>query len=283
MRTNLESVQRFIQTASLVSLLLMNTGASAQGTFQNLDFEQASVSPTPVNGYGGELEPALLFPGWTVGSNTNAYHLYTLYNNLTLDSPAVNLIGPLFPNGLGINSLQGSYSAVLQYSAYFQEMTFLSQIALLPAGTRSMSFAISSAAGIYAPNVTLNGVSISLVPISGGRLAGDVTAFAGSTVDLRFNAVNWITLFDDVRFSNQPVPEPGILSLSVVGALVVCLGALSRRCQSSAANLTPEPTAASASVIGSRSARSGPRSFIGGCGSAFRYAVMEEYALREMQ
>jgi len=200
------------------------------------------VSATPMNGYGGEVDPALLFPGWTVGSDTNAYHLFTLYNNLTLDSPAVDLMGPLFPNAVGITSLQGSYSPVLQYSAYFHEMTFLSQTGLIPTNARSISFAISSTAGIYAPTVTLNGVNLNLVSIGGGRLAGDVTSFAGSTADLRFNAVNWITLFDDAQFSPQSIPEPGILSLFVLGALLSGSRALYRRYQISAANQSRQPT-----------------------------------------
>src|SRR6266436_5855804 len=89
------------------ALLLSAIAAEAQGTFQNLDFEGARVSPTPVNGYGDQVDPALAFPGWTVSvvwAGSNTYALYTLYNNQTLDSPAVDLIGPSFPNGLGRSS-----------------------------------------------------------------------------------------------------------------------------------------------------------------------------------
>ena len=170
------------------------------------------------------LDPALAFPGWTVGvvwGSTNIYQLFTLYNNLTLDSPAVDLIGPLFPNGVRLSSLQGSYSVVLQASAYFNAVSTLSQTGLVPADARSITFAISSTAGIYAPSVTLNGFPIYLVPVGGDRLAGDVTAFAGTTAQLTFTSVNWITYFDDVQFSNLPVPEPSVFGLSALGALLL--------------------------------------------------------------
>ena len=214
-------------------LLLSAAGAAGQGTFQNLNFEQARVTPTPVNGYGDEVDPALAFPGWTVsaaGTGTNtSWRLYTLYNSQTLDSPAVDLIGPLFPNGTGLTSLQGSYSVVLQYSAFFRVFPFLSQTGLVPADARSISFLISSQAGVYPPFVTLNGVWVPLVPIAGGRLAGDVTAFAGASAELTFSTGAYLAYFDDVRFSNLPIPEPSAFGLSALGALLVGWRALRRR------------------------------------------------------
>jgi hypothetical protein len=125
-----------------------------QGTFRNLDFEQATVPPTPVNRYGDRVDPALAFPGWSVGAtgNTNADPLHILYNNMTLDAAAVDLIGPEFPSALGLSALQGSYSAMLQYSSYFQIAPYLSQNGLVPADARSISFDAT-----YAPSVALNG------------------------------------------------------------------------------------------------------------------------------
>lgn len=195
--------------------------ASAQGNFQNLNFEQATVPPSPVNGYGDLfVDPALAFPGWTVSASGNGYPLYTTYNNLTLDAPAVDLIGPFFPNGIGMSSLQGSYSVVLQYSDYFHIFPFISQTGLVPATAKSINFLISSDPLVLPPFVNLNGVRISLVDIGGGRLAGDVTAFAGSTAELTFGTGAYRACFDDVRFSAQPVPEPSVFALSALGALL---------------------------------------------------------------
>src|ERR1017187_7890133 len=76
--------------------------ASGQG-FVNLNFEQATIAPTPVGEYGPLFaDPQLTFPGWTIGNSTNGL-TYVLYNNETLGSPAVDLMGPNFPNGPGYN------------------------------------------------------------------------------------------------------------------------------------------------------------------------------------
>ena len=101
--------------------------AFGQGTFQNLNFEQARITPTPTNEYGGGVDPALAFPGWTLSQIDSGYPLFVLYKNLTLDAPAIDLLGPAFPNALGIESLQGSYSAILQHSAFFKFHLFLAR------------------------------------------------------------------------------------------------------------------------------------------------------------
>jgi len=218
-------LQRQARLFSGLALLLIAAGAMGQGTFQNLNFEQARVPPTPVNGYGGQVDPALAFPGWTVGvewTTTNTYALFTFYNSQALDSPAVDLIGPLFPNGMGRAPLQGSYSVVLQYSAFFHAFPLLSQTALVPADSRSISLAVPSGTAWYEwPSMSLGGVSIGLVPIGGGRLAGDVTALAGAVATLSFSTGSYFCLFDDVRFSSQPVPEPSVVGFSALGVLLV--------------------------------------------------------------
>ena len=205
-----------------LALFLSGGGAFGQGNFQNLDFEQATVPPTPVNGYGDRVDPALAFPGWTVSASGNAYALYTLYNNLTLDAPAVDLIGPSFPNALGMSSLHGSYSVVLQYSDYFHIFPFISQTGLVPANAKSISFAVAPGTGFYdGPSMALGGVGIALVPIGGGRLAGDVTAFAGTLAKLEFSTGAYRVLFDDIRFSSLAVPEPTGVDLAALGALLL--------------------------------------------------------------
>src|ERR1043166_6999001 len=199
-------------------LLLATSSAVAQGTFQNLDFEQATVPPTPVNGSGDQVDPAVAFPGWTTSvvwtTNNPLASFYTLYRNLSLDSPAVDWIGPLFPNRLGVSSLQGSYSVVLQYSALFTAFPILSQIGLVPADARSIQFIVPSGTPWWQwPSVALNGVGIGLSPIGDGRLAGDVTAFAGTTTTLSFSTGTTFCEFDDIQFSPSSIPEPSALAL----------------------------------------------------------------------
>ncbi len=200
--------------------------AGGQGTFQNLNFEQASqsVTPTPVGGWGGSIDPALAFPGWTVGDNVPGFATVTCYNNLSLGAPAACLMGPNFPNAPGYLPLQGSYSVLLQYFNSVGTAPTLSQTGLIPAGTRSITFL----AGRSDITVTLGGVNIPLVPINGSRLAGDIEPFAGSTAQLTFSTISGrppgeteFAYFDDIRFSTEGVPEPGTLSIFLVGIVLI--------------------------------------------------------------
>ena len=215
-----------------LALLLGAVGAAGQGTFRNLDFEQARIAPTPVGQYGRlSADPALAFPGWTMGPSGTVYHGFTLYNNLTLGSVAQVLVGPDYPNAIHFTSLQGSYSALLQFGPSPELGTpALIQTGLVPSDARSINFLVS--ATYNDAQVTLDGVNIPLVSIGGGRLAGDVTAFAGHQAQLMFSTTsyrgNWL-YFDDVQFSSQAIPEPGVLGLSALGTLLMGWRALGRR------------------------------------------------------
>ena len=210
-------ILRVLELVAVFFALLQNV--SAQG-FVNLDFENAGahVPQTPVNGFGGSLDPALAFPGWTVGSGL------VLYNNLTLGSPAVVLIGPRFPNAINYSPLQGSYSVLLEYFGIAGGPPTLSQTGLIPANAQSISFLVPAGAnGTYpaATVLTLNGVNIPLFPYAGGRVAGNVSGFAGNIAQLTFSTLNstdWLYL-DDIRFSAFPVPEPRLSTL-----FCICFG-----------------------------------------------------------
>src|ERR1035441_7535266 len=88
--------------AAWFALLLTVSG---QG-FVNVDFEQATIAPTPVGQFGPlHANPALAFPGWTMGPGGSVNPNYTLYNNLTLGSVAQVLVGPNYPNAIGYTAL----------------------------------------------------------------------------------------------------------------------------------------------------------------------------------
>jgi hypothetical protein len=213
-------------------MLLGAVGAAGQGAFQNLDFEEATIAPTPVGQYGPlNADPALAFPGWTMGPNGTLNPNYTLYNNLTLGSVAQVLVGPDYPNAIHCDSLQGSYSALLQFGPSPELGTpALIQTGLVPSDARSINFLVSATHNDA--RVTLDGVNIPLVSIGGGRLAGDVTAFAGHQAQLMFSTTSyggsWL-YFDDVQFSSQVIPEPRVVALSALGALLMGWRALGRR------------------------------------------------------
>lgn len=181
--------------------------------FVNLDFEDAIVSQTPVGGAGSDVNPGEAFPGWRVsGAET------ICYNNLILGNTMACLIGPKFPNLLGIESLQGSYSAwLLTYHSGDQfpgqPIPGLSQTAMVPPAARSISFLATSRVMPFAGELTLGGTVIPLVRIGEDRLAGDVSAFAGQIQELTFSGNMY---FDDIKFSSFSIPEPSSLILILV-------------------------------------------------------------------
>jgi hypothetical protein len=192
------------------------TTACAQG-FINLDFEQAQVPATPVGAYGSFVDPARAFPGWAVVSNVFSYPTVTGYNTLSLGSAAIILMGPSFPNGPGYRPLQGNYSVLLQYFGLANPPA-LTQTGMIPAGTQTISILGNAI-------IEINGVSIPLdLPSPPGRATGNVSAFAGQTVQLTITA-NGQSYFDDIRFSS--VPEPGVLSLTLLG--ILCFRRLTQR------------------------------------------------------
>jgi hypothetical protein len=201
------------------------SGAFGQG-FTNLDFEQATIAPTPVGQFGAApADPAVTFPGWTMGPSGTSSANFTLYNNLTLGSVAQVLVGPNYPNAIGYTPLQGSYSALLQFGPSPSLGTpALIQTGIVPSDARSITFLVSATQNDA--RVTLDGVSIPLIAIGGGRLAGDVSAFSGRQSQLMFSTASyngsWL-YFDDVMFSPFAVPEPSISSLAVLGIVAMLL------------------------------------------------------------
>jgi hypothetical protein len=208
----------------ILSLLVMVHIGHAQG-FINLDFEDATIAPTPAGGYTFPADPAQCFPGWTVGGGGGGYPLVVMYNTLSLGAPAVILMGPDFPNSAGFTPLQGSYSTELYWFNGGNILPpTLSQTGFIPSDAKSISFLVGNSGSDAA--VTINGVSISLVPVIGGRLAGDISVFAGSLATLAFSVAPNRTgdngvYFDDIQFSSTSVPEPGVLAFGALGALLL--------------------------------------------------------------
>jgi hypothetical protein len=205
-----------------LSVLAAAVAAHSQGTFRNMDFETARflIPPTPPGQYGNSVDPAMAFYGWTAGSapGSNGPPTYFLYNNATLGAPSINLIGPDFPNGMRFNALQGSYSVLMAYFGTGSGVgPSLSQTGVIPTDARSISFIVDP--GYNNVLVTLNGVNIPLVPSNGGSLlSGDVSAFAGQSVQLTFTTQHFL-YFDNIQFSPISVPEPCTLGLAAFGAL----------------------------------------------------------------
>lgn len=212
---------KLLHIACFVALFALVRNVSGQA-FTNLDFEDATITPTTVDNFGSFATAAQCFPGWTVGYGV------VFYNDLSLGSPAIDLMGPDFPNAVNYTPLQGCYSVLLQYFGYAGPPPSLSQTALVPGNAQSVSLLVAAGTSPADAVVTMNGVTIPLVSESGGRLAGDISAYAGTVAQLTIStssSEDWL-YFDDIQFSSSPVPEPSILDLCVLGGFLFGLGSL---------------------------------------------------------
>jgi hypothetical protein len=219
-------------------LFLLSQATFGQG-FINLDFESASVSPapagyTPPDAYD-PVSAGSALPGWTVREDDTVCTA-VWGAPVSLDETSVALVyGPFSP-------IRGNYSLQLSAIAdappgYFRTSS-ISQAGLIPAGAQSIRFLVANRNPNLSPQappiVTFNAVPISLTTISetGGVLtmAGDVSAFAGSTGTLTFSCVSPGGAFpatenlfnlDEIQFSDQAVPEPPASTLFGVGLAFV--------------------------------------------------------------
>ncbi len=216
-----------LRTIVFALILLRATGpiGLAQGTFVNLNFEAANLSPVPPGQSGGYVSSLDAIPGWTGLIGTNQV-TQVLHNDLTLGNASIDVIGPYWSGG-GI--IEGQYTVVLQPGVNpgggGYTSASISQTGLVPADARSLQFR----AGVFSPiSVSLGGRSLSLAALGTGPYytlyGADISWFAGQTGALVITALagpNTTDSFDSFVFSSMPVPEPGALGLSALGALLL--------------------------------------------------------------
>jgi len=206
-----------------VSLALLRN-ASGQ-SFQNLNFEQAVITPDPSSPYypyGVFASSAI--PGWTAVGFISPTDI--LYNDISLGATSVSLVGVSDP--FGPNSLNGAYSIDLYGGVQGPAAgASINQTGLVPSGAASIRFI---AQGGFGPLlVSLGGQNIPISALSTGpnytTYAGDVSAFAGQVEQLSFTTPQGINNYwnlDDIQFSVSPVPEPGTLGLFAICILFLC-------------------------------------------------------------
>lgn len=200
-----------VMLASLVAGTLCG-----QGTFQNLDFENGAFVPIQGNPYFVEPVPAL--PGWTAYVGTNVAQ-YVLHNTLSLTPIAgIAIWGPDQPQpGL----FHGQYYVVLQVSFPTPtEFPSLAQTGTIPLDAQSIQFYTRRSVPTIA--VAFSGEAIPLSLLGGGAgspylWGGDVSSYAGQTGELRFLGDGYL---DFIQFSTEAVPEPSVLGLFALGALL---------------------------------------------------------------
>jgi hypothetical protein len=221
-----KAMKRFLFIPLTFAVALTGTRAAP---FQNLDFESATFVPIP-NDPHDRVYLSSALPYWTgyIGADqTNA----VLHNNFFLGSSGISIQGPTnsyFP------ILEGSLTPMLQAGTDRlgnPTPVALSQTGLVPLDARSLFFR-ARASTFGGPNpfvVTLDGETLSMMPIAvSGDLytlyGGDVSAYAGQTLELRFTALPFTSagynfFLDAIEFSPNPVPEPSTFALlAIAGA-----------------------------------------------------------------
>jgi len=200
--------------------------ALAQGTFRNLNFEQALVPVVPPDQSGGLVATADAIPGWIAWAGTNQLSQVYL-NPVALGTATPAILGP-FRSPSQTQVIEGNYSVQLFSGAgilFEPASAAVSQLGIIPIGARSLLVRIAG----YDPaihSVSFNGDVLSLVPVLTGQTdiqyGADISSLAGVSGDLRFTTFPapgrpfTSLLFDAISFSDQAVPEPSVLGLLAV-------------------------------------------------------------------
>ena len=218
---------------AILSLIAILAASSMHAqTFQNLDFESATLSPSPPGEIFNRVPVGFALPGW------NAYlgsvkQTQILQNDYTLGAASVDIFGPNYPaagptpGGLpGI--IDGNYSVFLQagflQDGFTEEPASIAQYGTVPPGSESLQFK----AWVYPSAeflVSFDGNNLSPVLLGNGpnyALYGvDISSYDEQAGTLEFTAPFYSYLgLDDIVFSPNAVPEPSIVALTTMGGLL---------------------------------------------------------------
>ena len=207
--------------------------ARAQGTFQNLNFENANLSPIPSGQFGSAVSITDALPGWNGYLGTNET-TGVLQNNSTLGSASIDILGPNWASG-GI--IEGQYTVLLQFGRGLSGIpgdnvyAAISQVGLVPATARSILYYSGTPSSSVAPiSVLFASQQIPVAVVASTATftiyGGDVSAFAGQTGALRFEGNGFL---DAIQFSAQQIPEPGTFGLFGLGGLLLVWRFLCKR------------------------------------------------------
>jgi hypothetical protein len=227
----------------IVSVFVLAIGAlaRAQGTFQNLNFEQANIVPIVGNpNYPYAVSVADALPDWTVDYG-NVQQSVMLYNDPAIGGETqVTLYAQGYPGAVG-PIIDGNFSVLLQGGEVNGVATpaSISQTGQIPSGTQSLLFDATGGPTFptQPPEVFIGNQQISFFTLGTGTGNGvtytifgaNISAWSGQTEQLTFtspvgNSVPFANyLIDDISFSTQSVPEPSPLVLTGLGGLVFAL------------------------------------------------------------
>jgi hypothetical protein len=229
-----------IGVALFVGALILTLRTVSGQNFTNLNFESATIVPDPALGFGNAAVYASnALPGWTVSGFLGGSAV--LYNDYSLGAPSVSIFG--VSTNMGIPPpLDGRFSVDLYGGVPGPpgNGAYIAQTGLVPNSAKSIEFIATGApfGGNTVLLVSLGGQNIPFAAISttpGYMLyAGDVAAFAGQVEKLEFytpfnTGINNYWEIDDIQFSPNAIPEPGVLVLAFSGAAILAVQALRKR------------------------------------------------------
>ena len=194
-----------MKTFATLFLGLVSIGSLYGQTFQDLDFESATVSNLPLNQLGGANGASVTnaFPGWSAYIGTNQL-TQVGHNVITLGAASVSLLGPQYAPPY--TPLQGNYAATLQAGNVigdpFLHPATIAQTGLIPDGAKFMRFQATFLFNTL--EVAVGGVSTPLVALGNNSYVCDVSAFANQIQEIRFtmntNFGNSVTFVDAISF-----------------------------------------------------------------------------------
>ena len=215
---------------AIVCALGLALSSAFAATFQNLDFDSAttnitlSLPPDQGVGYGPASD---LLPGWQLFQGTDPVSPLVGYN---LNPISLGVASIYDANSQGFPApVSGTYSLGLYpgYPLSEYEPFSLVQTGDIGANVQSIRFINYGSPFELRVNGTLIPLSYEYQPGSTNldtRLAnvtGDVSAFAGQTVQLKFTTVQMpgsvVNGLDDIGLSAQTAPEPAETALFLLG------------------------------------------------------------------
>jgi len=217
---------------SLIAELAL--GAAGQGAFTNLDFESAQVVVNePTFGF---LDWNLAAPGWGHSSGSDlgiVYYrqehvgltgYYMLYDSLSPAYAPGTQLADRYSLGFSSGYVSSSFGAPWQQN-------YLSQTGTIQSDAQSIRLLARGSFAIF-----VGGTEIPMQYLGGNAYAGEISAFAGTTTDVRIvntsMTIHDPVVLDNIVFSPVAVPEPSTLALAVLGFLVFAFGFRKRRQQS---------------------------------------------------
>ena len=166
-------------------------------------------------------------PGWTGYYGAN--QATQLLHNDIADDASMAIYGPDFPSpGLYHGHCFIQLKPGLDPGGSGQTIsTAIAQSGTIPGSAQSIQFYAEAAAYL----VTFAGHQIPMTILGGSYetyflYGGDISAYAGQAGELRFLGTGYL---DNIQFSNLPAPEPSVIGLSALGALLLGWRVLVRR------------------------------------------------------